>query len=56
MLISFLNVKVINMLPLANFVTQRTRHSALLISGVLLDLFTFFTIAAIAMHMKLDTK
>lgn len=50
MLIGFL--KVINMLPLANFVTQRTGQSALLISGVLLDLFTFFTIAAIATDKK----
>jgi len=50
--ISFLNIKVINMLPLANFVTQRTRRSTLLISGVLLDLFTFFTIAAIVTYMK----
>lgn len=52
MLISFPNVKVINMLLLANFVTQRTRHLALDISGALLDLFTFFTIAAIATYMK----
>lgn len=52
----FLNVEVINMLPLANFVTQRTGRSALLTSEVSLDSFIFFTVAAIAAYVKWDTK